>query len=251
LISRNPSVAASKDSYPVLLPGLDSLNHARGRPVSWVVDSLPPTGPGGDLGQQLGLSLVIHSPTRSGEELLNNYGAKPNSELILGYGFSLERNPDDTIVLSIGGGPPTSASDSEEKRWEVGRNARGVEGVWQHVFGVVSSASQPEEAEESAATRLENQLDAASMLSEMCRSYLERLPVIPDGLSDASTPAIRPEVSTMFAHYIEGAQVFQDVITSTNVLEPRPARRLGIDPEICRRERGGSGGRSSETRYLS
>jgi len=209
---------ASAESYPVLLPGLDSLNHARGRPVSWVVDRLPPTDSGRDSGQQLGLSLVIHSQTRPGEELLNNYGAKPNAELILGYGFSLENNPDDTIVLSIGGGPAASASNPGEKQsWEVGRDARGVEGVWHHVLDAISSVLQPEEAGESATARLESQLDAASMLSEMCRSYLQRLPQIPI-VSDAPTPELRPEVLTMFVHYIEGAEAFQDITTSANVL---------------------------------
>lgn len=140
---------------------------------------------------------------------MNNYGAKPNSELILGYGFSLECNPDDTIVLGIGGGPATSTLNPEEKkRWEVGRNARGVEGVWGHVLDVVSSASQPEEAEGSAATRFENELDAASMLMEMCRSYLGRLPQDPDVPGALATEA-RLEVLTMFSHYIEGAGVFR------------------------------------------
>jgi len=217
LISQSPSVVASADSYPVLLPGLDSLNHARGRPVSWVVDHLPPTDPSRGSGQQLGLSLVIHSQTRLGEELSNNYGAKPNAELILGYGFTLEDNPDDTIVLSIGGGPAASDSDPREKqRWEVGRDARGVEGVWHHVLGVVSSVLKPEEAGESATARLESQLDAASMLSEMCRSYLRRLPQIPTA-SDAPTLELRPEVLTMFTHYIEGAEASREITTSAHI----------------------------------
>jgi len=241
---------APKDSYPVLLPGVDSLNHARGRPVSWVVNSLPPTNPSRDIGRQLGLSLVIHSRTRPGEELLNSYGAKPNSELILGYGFSLEGNPDDTIVLGIGGGPATSASNSGEKRrWEVGRSARGVEGVWHHVLDVISSASRSEDAEESATARFENQLDAASMLSEMCQSYLGRLPQIPN-VSDAPTPETRPEVFTMFTHYIEGAGFFSrtplPLLTSPGF---RSAGHFGIGFEICRGEGGGSDGGSSKTRY--
>ena len=183
-----------------------------------MVDHLPPANPSGGSGQQLGLSLVIHSQTGPGEELLNNYGAKPNAELILGYGFSLEGNPDDTIVLSIGGGPATSASNPGEKnKWEVGRDARGVEGVWRHVLDVISSASQPDEAEESAAARFESQLDAASMLAEMCRSYLQRLPEIPNA-SDAPTPELRPEVLRMLMHYIEGAEAFRGVIISTDIL---------------------------------
>lgn len=122
----------------------------------------------------------------------------------MGYGFSLEANPDDTIVLSIGGGPAASDSSPEEKEtWEVGRKARGVEGVWNYVLNAISSASYPEEAEESEATRFEDQLDAANTLSGMCQSYLDRLPKIPAALSE-SPPELRTEVLTMFAHYIEG-----------------------------------------------
>ena len=113
-------------------------------------------------------------------------------------------------MLSIGGGPTTS---EEKKRWEVGRSARGVEGVWHHVLDIISSATQTEEVEGSAATRFENQLDAASMLSEMCQSYLGRLPQIPNA-SGALAPETRPEVLKMFTHYIEGAGAPQDVITS-------------------------------------
>ena len=216
LVSQSPSVAASADSYPVLLPGVDSFNHERGRPVSWVVDPLPPAGPNEGSGQQLGLSLIVHSWTQRGEELLNNYGAKPNAELILGYGFSLEGNPNDTIMLSIGGGPAASATNTgEKKRWEVGRSARGIDGIWHHVLGAVSSASQHEETEGSAATRLENQLDATSLLSAMCQSYLGRLPQILD-ISDPPAPELRPEVLAMFTHYIEGTETFQGLVTSAN-----------------------------------
>lgn len=215
LISENPSVAPSKDSYPVLLPGVDSFNHERGRPVSWVIDPLPTAGSNGGLGERLGLSLVVHSWTRYGEELLNNYGAKPNSELILGYGFSLEGNPDDTIVLSIGGGPTAPASNSEDtNRWEVGRNARGVEGVWRYVSDAISSSLQPE-AEQSTATGFEDQLDAASMLSEMCKLYLGRLPQISE-FSGASATKARPDVLAMLSHYIEGVVFSWNVVASTD-----------------------------------
>lgn len=83
---------------------------------------------------------------------------KPNSELIPGDGFSVECNPDDTIVLGIGDEPTTSALGQEEKkRWEVDRNARRFESVWYHILDVISSASQSEEAEESMATRFKNE----------------------------------------------------------------------------------------------
>jgi hypothetical protein len=44
----------------------------------------------------------------AGNEVFNNYGAKPNDELLLGYGFILPDNPEDFVSLKMG----TSADDS-------------------------------------------------------------------------------------------------------------------------------------------
>lgn len=234
LMSEKPSVVASKDSYPVLFPGVDSLNHARGRPISWVVAPLSPIDPDGESRRNLGLSLHVHVPSQPGDELLNNYGRKPNSELILGYGFSLEGNPDDTLVLSVGGGPTTPASSSGEKQtWEVGREARRAEGVWDHVQGIISSGSEPE-GEDSEATRLDNQLYAANTLSEMCQEYLARLPQIPAG-TDLSYSELRPEVLTMLTHYIEGQRdILESMIRFAEGKEGEAleeAQKLGIELE--------------------
>ena len=37
LLSDTPSLVSTPTSYPVLLPGVDALNHARAQPVSWAV----------------------------------------------------------------------------------------------------------------------------------------------------------------------------------------------------------------------
>ena len=139
---------------------------------------------------------------------MNNYGPKPNSELILGYGFSLEGNPDDTIVLTVGRGPTSDVQIFEDKeRWEVGRDASGVEGVWDRVLKIVSSIPSPEEIQEPEVTKFENQYDAAETLSEMCQAYLSRLPkIIP--APNLSPPEPRQEVLTMFTHYIQGLDVY-------------------------------------------
>lgn len=138
---------------------------------------------------------MIHSPTPAGSELLNNYGPKPNSELILGYGFSIPQNPDDTIVLSIGG-----VQDTAKQKWEVGRGANGVDGLWAQVLDAVSQTPTSEkDSEESPAKRFEDQLDAAGMLGQMCQAYLDRLP------DPANTRNIRPNVQGMLEHYVEGA----------------------------------------------
>lgn len=44
-----------------------------------------------------------------GEQVFNSYGAKPNEELLLGYGFTMSSNPADVVALKLSLPPsPTS-----------------------------------------------------------------------------------------------------------------------------------------------
>jgi len=72
-------------------------------------------------------------------------------------------------------------------------------------------------------------------LSEMCQSYLERLPLIPH-VSEAPIPELRPEVLTMFTHYVEGQQ---DILESISMFAKEKeeeaveeAQKLGIELEF-------------------
>ncbi|KAL0059859.1 hypothetical protein AAF712_013341 [Marasmius tenuissimus] len=191
LLSENPTLTASPSTEPVLLPGIDSLNHARGKPVSWVVTYPKDDDP---RVKTPTISLVIHYPASSSDEIHNNYGAKPNSELILGYGFSISENPDDTILLKVGGGGP------DARRWEVGRKARGADGLWNEILSFM--VPKLEEAS------YEDHLDAAGMLTDMVEQLISRLP--PLGKRDFDPDAVRPEVVKMFQDYIEGQRDILD-----------------------------------------
>lgn len=186
LLSPTPSLQPNMSSHPILLPGIDALNHARAHPVSWVV-TYPPDIPPTATRAEPAISLVLHNSAAAGQELFNNYGAKPNAELILGYGFALPQNPDDTIVLKIGGGG-TSAG------LEVGRGARGAEAVWTEVLGVVEGVEGAQEA-------LQARLDVAEMLAGMIGDLIRRLP--PPVVGDERL-LYRPEVLLMFEYYLEG-----------------------------------------------
>jgi len=177
ILSPNPSLQSSPSSEPILLPGVDSLNHARGHPVSWLADYQSSSGPR--------ISLVIHSDIPASAELSNNYGLKPNSELILGYGFSLPQNPDDTIVLQLG---------HSRTKWEVGRDAKGMDGLWEEILARMVMAGGGTEV------TYEEVLDASSMLMEMNTDLMDKLPV----LGGSSPAGVREEVYTMWSHYIEG-----------------------------------------------
>ena len=105
LLSATPSLIASPSSYQVLLPGVDSLNHKRGHPAIWKVsknDKFASTSEVDKVDDHLSIELSSEVAYQQGDELFNNYGPKPNSSLILGYGFALPDNPDDTILLKIG-----------------------------------------------------------------------------------------------------------------------------------------------------
>ncbi|KAI0752124.1 SET domain-containing protein [Fomes fomentarius] len=239
LLSPTPSLIATRLSHPVLLPGIDSLNHARAHPVSWVVSS-----PIADGSTQQHISLVIHTPTPRGAELLNNYGPKPNSELILGYGFSLPNNPDDTIVLKMGGAPsaaahPASASSvpapaNEVNRWEVGRSARGAEPVWEAVLAAnvaraAASAQDGDDEDDTPASDAENQLFAAQTLAEMAEHLHDRLPPFPP----VRAAEMRPEVVQMLEHYLEGQRdILRALVEFAQEKEARALealRELGLD----------------------
>jgi len=201
LLSTSPTLLQSPDSYPVLIPGVDSLNHARAQPVSWVVSNTPSAAPS-TTELQGTISLVARTAVDGGAEIFNNYGAKPNSELLLGYGFTLPDNPDDTIVLKIGGG----AGDDVPRR-EVGRGGRGADSVWDAI--VEALRAQEDDGEE--VPEWQTVLDGADMLRSMTEALLARLPSVP-----VSSP-LRTDVADMIGHYVSGQhEVLQDLVEYAN-----------------------------------
>lgn len=85
-----------------LLPLLDMSNHDGSRRVTWVVDE-----GGGGL-----VCLRTEEAVACGTEAYNNYGLKPNAELLLGYGFAVPDNRADVVAVPIGlgggNGPETA-----------------------------------------------------------------------------------------------------------------------------------------------
>lgn len=190
LLSPVPSLAQTQDSHPVLLPGVDSLNHARANPVSWLVRSDPSTA--SPVGDGMSVCLQIHTLYPAGAEVFNNYGPKPNAELLLGYGFTLLHNPDDTLVLKLGG------ASSQGKRWEVGRDARGVEGLWAEIVDAVKHQQREEGEDVDDEPTWSLMLDASGILDSMSTAMLERLPNI------SQAQGLREDVAVMLAHYVDG-----------------------------------------------
>ena len=193
LLSESPSLVQTGSSHPVLLPGVDSLNHARAQPVSWVINKDHRSG---SLSGERSISLQLHCRVTKGEEVFNNYGPKPNSELLLGYGFTLASNPEDTIVLKIGGGKIPG------QKWEIGRDARSIDGLWQEIIGIVRAQQVDDGHEEDRPdddSEWTTTLDAADLLDGMATSLLDRLPS-----AELQPKNLRADVKEMIADYIRG-----------------------------------------------
>ncbi|KIL70285.1 hypothetical protein M378DRAFT_1043956 [Amanita muscaria Koide BX008] len=182
LLAPTPTLVADISTEPVLIPGLDSLNHARGAAVTWAV-TYPDSDSVTNSQKESFISLVLHKPAEPNQELFNNYGPKPNSELILGYGFSLPNNPEDTILLKVAG--------LNGQRWSVGREAQGVEGLWDELLQSFAPESETTPGYEA-------QLDAAGALADMSSALLDRLP------ETNEQDDMRPEVAAMLSDYVEG-----------------------------------------------
>jgi hypothetical protein len=176
---------------------------------------------------------VTHNASNPGSEIFNNYGAKPNSELLLGYGFTLPANPEDTIMLKIGGTRDTTAAAAAvaaaaRARYEVGRGAHGAAAVWGAIMDAVKADNEEDHDEEGSEEVPEWQiiLDSADMLRSMTGSLLGRLPISPPPQAKAVpesaeagtiTINLRGDVVEMIGHYVSGQrEVLQDLLQYAN-----------------------------------
>ena len=245
LLSSTPSLEANPSSYPVLIPGVDLFNHKRAHPVSWHVSRAEPITKAfpipkfpdegsGNCYSDLCISLEIETPTAEGEEVYNNYGPKPNSSLILAYGFALPDNPDDTILLKVGSNDDSGRSGRGVGH-EVGRNASGAQAVWDDVRRIVNERymadGHEERDDEESKTAYELQIDIGTVgiLMDMVSSLIDRLP---DLAVQHTSPPVREEVLTMWRYYVQGQrdilEALLDWLKLKDQEEIRRAEVLGI-----------------------
>ena len=135
--------------------------------------------------------------------MFNNYGPRSNEELLLAYGFVIPDNPDDTVVLRLGGGvsgekqQKLSASrlDASE-RFFLRRDGQ----IPDALVGVMKILLAPEG--ESDSDSIETELDAVGELGGMLEDKLEKLTAGTHGQSGE----VRAEVRSMIEEYKRSQQ---------------------------------------------
>ena len=106
-------------SYPVLTSSIVSRSprqtdltvltiDSRATPITWL--SSPVTSPMGPINS---VSFLNPDAIAPGKQVYNNYGPKSNEELLLSYGFVLDPNPDDTVILRLA--PPPEVAEVVRK----------------------------------------------------------------------------------------------------------------------------------------
>lgn len=124
----------------------------------------------------------------------------------------MENNPEDSVILKVGG--------VNGKRWSVGRQGNGVEGLWEEILEWVGA----EEEEE-----------AADVLMEMTERFLDKIP-------QAEVKELRAEVAIMYSHYIEGTDIKRSVIRKRLTLAGQRDVLGGIIAFAKEKSAGESGG---------
>jgi hypothetical protein len=83
---------SAKDGQAMLLPLIDLLNHDNSTKIDWKYEVEDKSGY---------FSLHSYEPYQEGCEIFNNYGAKGNEELLMGYGFVIPDNLNDSVALRL------------------------------------------------------------------------------------------------------------------------------------------------------
>ncbi|BFZ57133.1 hypothetical protein PYCC9005_004183 [Savitreella phatthalungensis] len=103
------------DSWPILLPVIDCINHGPRARIEWRSDHTFEHGHIATVNSAVFTSLQSYA---AGAEVLNNYGAKGNDAFLLGYGFVLTDVSLETVALRLGlpGDVAKEIEDMEDRR---------------------------------------------------------------------------------------------------------------------------------------
>ncbi|ORX33849.1 putative cytoplasm protein [Kockovaella imperatae] len=215
-----PEPSTEDESYPMLLPGVDIFNHARGQPVTWLSTSIPSAE-----GSCPSVVVLDRGGIREGVQVFNNYGPKSNEEFLFSYGFVLDPNPDDTVTLKVssGGMTPEGEARLKERRLDANRKfvlrldspvpqdllrmLRVVLGEEVEVDNNGEDEDDLHAEHEREVKTVELELDVLGLLGSMLEDKLAKLPPMKE-----DSTGVREEVARMCRVYVQGQS---DILSNT------------------------------------
>ena len=137
-----------------LVPGLDLTNHKLNQPVSW--ESPPAASSASSADSEtapspahtcLDVSFRTLEGLEEGSEVFNNYGARPNEELLFSYGFTIRNNVNDAVLVSLVTGQEGQASQTQ-KHYVKRSSEGGVPLELLHALAQMSGATDDDDEDE-------------------------------------------------------------------------------------------------------
>ncbi|KAE8250842.1 hypothetical protein A4X13_0g4334 [Tilletia indica] len=229
----------------VLIPGLDSFNHQRGRPVTWKYE--PPEQQDSPSGRTM---LILDSKTSANTQVFNNYGAKSVEELFGSYGFvidSPEARQDDAIGLAVSSRPTPGAATAQSSTlpvtrhwWKYGATQDPPPALLDDIRTRLRSTADADE-DYSAMTeldRIEEDGEVFEALEEMLQARLQSFQAGPSlqppsfgASSGGDEQTVRNEVRRMVEVYRNGQETIlnQAIAWCGNKLEQLEAQWSKLD----------------------
>ncbi|KAJ4459863.1 putative histone-lysine N-methyltransferase SETD3 [Paratrimastix pyriformis] len=119
--AERPKEANEEQIQGCLCPLIDVFNHKRATRITWVA-----TGSG--------FRFETNAAIPAGAEVCNNYASKSNEEFLLGYGFCLPGNPDDTFSIKLGMTDRLGAATARGRLFKAHRMERIHYLGWSHAY---------------------------------------------------------------------------------------------------------------------
>lgn len=167
----------------MLVPVIDCLNHKRAQPVTWQTSRtlLSQARAEGAVENGPYVSLVHHSALAAGLQVFNNVSVSVH----IGSHDGIPNNPEDNMLLLLAKG----------KRYELGREARGVIPLWTEVKRRIDPTDEGD---------WKSVMDASQALADMILAKLDNLDVGSDEDDADDDENVRPLVRGYIKNYMDG-----------------------------------------------
>ncbi|KAH3673047.1 hypothetical protein WICPIJ_009933 [Wickerhamomyces pijperi] len=184
----NPKNSARDVNEAVLIPVWDLLNHNITASIEWEFNDTT-------------YDFKVKEPLNSGDEVLNNYGAKNNETLLLNYGFVLEKNEADSagITLAIPADIPVSEALAFGLKLKTHQVSYTLDKLHRFPDELPDLLAYLVKTREEKALTLRNKLKGIEQLEVILQSKIEILKNKPN-----------PKAGSLNSNYVKAAKIYKN-----------------------------------------